>query len=63
MAQRQIIHLVEQVTDNLPEAFRLVFVARVIQGMSIEETSELLVSGRKLSKLGCIVRVNLFAIG
>jgi RNA polymerase sigma-70 factor (ECF subfamily) len=42
MAQRQIIHLVEQATDNLPEAFRLVFVARVIEGMSIDETSELL---------------------
>jgi RNA polymerase sigma-70 factor (ECF subfamily) len=42
MAQRQIIHLVEQATDNLPEAFRLVFVTRVIEGMSIEETSELL---------------------
>jgi RNA polymerase sigma-70 factor, ECF subfamily len=42
MAQRQIIHLVEKATDNLPEAFRLVFVARVIEGMSIEETSELL---------------------
>jgi RNA polymerase sigma-70 factor, ECF subfamily len=39
MAQR---HLVEQATDNLPEAFRLVFVTRVIEGMSIEETSELL---------------------
>jgi RNA polymerase sigma-70 factor, ECF subfamily len=42
MAQRQIIHLVEQATDNLPETFRLVFVARVIEGMSIDETSELL---------------------
>ena len=42
MAQRQIIHLVEQATDDLPEAFRLVFVARAIEGMSIEETSELL---------------------
>jgi RNA polymerase sigma-70 factor, ECF subfamily len=42
MAQRQIIHLVEQATDNLPEAFRIVFVTRVIEGMSIEETSELL---------------------
>jgi RNA polymerase sigma-70 factor (ECF subfamily) len=42
MAQRQIIHLVEQATDNLPEAFRLAFVARVIEGMSIDETSELL---------------------
>ena len=42
MAQRQIIQLVEQATDNLPEAFRLVFVTRVIEGMSTEETSELL---------------------
>ena len=42
MAQRQIIQLVERATDNLPEAFRLVFVTRVIEGMSVEETSELL---------------------
>ena len=42
MAQRQILQLVEQATDNLPEAFRLVFVTRVIEGMSVEETSELL---------------------
>jgi len=39
MAQRQIIELVEQATDNLPEPFRLVFVTRVIEGMSVEETS------------------------
>jgi RNA polymerase sigma factor (sigma-70 family) len=31
MAQRQIIQLVEQATDNLPEAFRMVFVTRVIE--------------------------------
>jgi RNA polymerase sigma-70 factor (ECF subfamily) len=42
MAQRQILLLVEQATDNLPEAYRLVFVTRVIEGMSTEETSELL---------------------
>ena len=42
MAQRQILQLVEQATDNLPEAFRLVFVTRVIEGMRVEETSELL---------------------
>lgn len=42
MAQRQILQLVEQATDNLPEIFRIVFVARAIEGMSIEETSELL---------------------
>jgi len=42
MAQRQILQLVEQATDNLPEAYRLVFVARVIEGMSVEETADLL---------------------
>lgn len=42
MAQRQILKLVEQATDNLPENFRLVFVTRVIEGMSVEETAEIL---------------------
>jgi len=42
MAQRQILQLVEQATDSLPETYRLVFVARVIEGMSVEETSSLL---------------------
>jgi len=42
MAQRQILQLVEQATDDLPEAYRLVFVMRVIEGMSVEETAELL---------------------
>ena len=42
MAQRQILQLVERATDNLPKAFRLVFVTRLIEGMSVEETSELL---------------------
>ncbi len=42
MAQRQILELVERATDDLPAAFRLVFVTRVIEGMSVEETSELL---------------------
>jgi len=36
------LQLVEQATDNLPEIFRLVFVARVIEGLSVEETAELL---------------------
>lgn len=39
MAQRQILHLVEEATDRLPDAFRLVFVARVIEGLSVEETA------------------------
>jgi hypothetical protein len=37
MAQRQILQLVEQITDRLPEIFRVVFVARMIEGMSVEE--------------------------
>ncbi|MEZ2127170.1 MULTISPECIES: RNA polymerase sigma factor [unclassified Sinorhizobium] len=42
MAQRQILQLVEQATDALPDDFRLVFIARIIEGMSVEETAELL---------------------
>ena len=42
MAQRQLLHLVEDATDALPETFRLVFVARVIEGLSVEETALLL---------------------
>ncbi|RUZ09646.1 RNA polymerase sigma factor, partial [Mesorhizobium sp. M7A.F.Ca.CA.001.09.1.1] len=36
MAQRQILQLVEQATDSLPDVYRTVFVARVIEGLSIE---------------------------
>jgi len=42
MAQREILGLIERATDNLPEIFRIVFVARVIEGMSVEETADLL---------------------
>ena len=42
MAQRQILQLVEEATDGLPEPYRLVFVTRVIEGMSVEETADLL---------------------
>jgi RNA polymerase sigma-70 factor (ECF subfamily) len=42
MAQRQILQLVEQATDDLAEPYRLVFVTRIIEGMSVEETAELL---------------------
>ena len=42
MAQREILQLVEQATDNLPEVFRIVFITRVIEGMSVEETADLL---------------------
>ena len=42
MAQRQILQIVEQASDNLPEVYRVVFVARVIEGLSIEETAKIL---------------------
>lgn len=42
MAQRQLLHLVEQATDKLPEVYRIVFITRVIEGMSVEETAEIL---------------------
>jgi RNA polymerase sigma-70 factor (ECF subfamily) len=41
MAQREIRALLERAIDALPEAFRTVLVARLIEGMSIEETAEL----------------------
>src|SRR5690606_22843476 len=42
MAQRQILRLVEQATDGLPEIYRTVLVARLIEGLSTEETAALL---------------------
>lgn len=42
MAQRQLCQLLERAIDALPEDFRTVLVARVIEDMSIEETAELL---------------------
>ncbi|MGB3416207.1 MAG: RNA polymerase sigma factor [Mesorhizobium sp.] len=42
MAQRQILQFVERATDNIPDIYRAVFVARVIEGLSIEETADLL---------------------
>jgi RNA polymerase sigma-70 factor (ECF subfamily) len=42
MAQRQILDFVERATDSLPATFRTVFVARAIEGLSVEETAELL---------------------
>jgi RNA polymerase sigma-70 factor, ECF subfamily len=42
MAQRQILQLVERATDDLPHDYRIVFVTRVIEGMSVEETANLL---------------------
>ena len=42
MAQREIQHVVEHAIDELPEPFRLVFMTRVVEGMNVEETAEIL---------------------
>ncbi|WP_027998351.1 RNA polymerase sigma factor [Sinorhizobium arboris] len=42
MAQRQILDLVERLTDDLPDAYRSVFVLRVIEGLGNEEAAALL---------------------
>jgi RNA polymerase sigma-70 factor (ECF subfamily) len=41
-ARREIRRLLEAAIDELPEAFRLVLVARDVDGMSVEETAEVL---------------------
>jgi RNA polymerase sigma-70 factor, ECF subfamily len=40
MAQRELCQLVEQAIDELPQEFRTVLVARVIEGMTVEETAD-----------------------
>jgi RNA polymerase sigma-70 factor, ECF subfamily len=42
MAQREIQNVVEHAIDELPEPFRLVFMTRVVEGMNVEETAEIL---------------------
>ncbi len=42
MAQREIQAVVEHAIDDLPDAFRIVFITRVIEGMNVEETAEIL---------------------
>jgi RNA polymerase sigma-70 factor, ECF subfamily len=42
MAQRQLCELVERAIDGLAQEFRTVLVARVIEGMTVEETADLL---------------------
>ena len=42
MARREIHRLLERAIDELPEDFRTVLVARLVEGMSVEETAELL---------------------
>jgi RNA polymerase sigma-70 factor, ECF subfamily len=42
MAQREIQHVVEHAIDELPEAFRIVFITRVMEGMNVAETADIL---------------------
>jgi RNA polymerase sigma-70 factor (ECF subfamily) len=41
-AQSQVRHLIERAIDDLPEIFRVVFVMRDVEEMSIEETADFL---------------------
>ncbi len=41
MAQSEVREVLERAIDELPDAFRAVFVARLIEDMSIEETADL----------------------
>ncbi len=41
MAQSEIRAVLERAIDDLPDAFRAVFVARIVEGMSVEETADL----------------------
>lgn len=40
MLQRELFRLLERAIDRLPDEFRTVLVARVIEGLSVEETAE-----------------------
>lgn len=42
MAQHQILQIVEAAADDLPDGLRLVFMARVVEGLSQAETADLL---------------------
>ena len=41
MAQREIVTALERAIDALPDPFRVVFIARLVEGLSIEETAAL----------------------
>ena len=42
MAQREIQRVVERAIDELPDVFRMVFISRVMEGMTTDETADLL---------------------
>lgn len=42
VAQRQILQLAQRAIDKLPDAYQSVFITRVIEGMSVEDTAAIL---------------------
>jgi len=42
LAQREILRLLERAIDDLPEPFRVVFVMRIVEEMSVDETAGIL---------------------
>ena len=42
MAREEVRELLERSIDTLPDTFRLAFIARVVEGLSVEETAALL---------------------
>jgi RNA polymerase sigma-70 factor (ECF subfamily) len=40
MAQQELRAVLERAIDELPEAFRAIFVARLVEGMTVEETAD-----------------------
>ena len=42
MAQREIQRVVAGAIDELPEPFRMVFITRVVEGMNVDETADIL---------------------
>lgn len=41
MATTEMRHLLERSIDELPDAFRTIFIARMVEGLSVEETARL----------------------
>ena len=49
-ARRQMTNLLEAAIAKLPESFRVVFMLREVEGLSVEETAEALQIPREIVK-------------
>jgi RNA polymerase sigma-70 factor (ECF subfamily) len=56
MAQGEIRVVLEKAIDELPDSFRAVFVARIVENMSVEETADLYGLKPETVKTGCTAR-------